>query len=250
MASLDPPMLTSWLLRSSLLRPGAGLLLLLALGAWPMARQLDALSLLSHAEDWSALALEGGALLALLAASLGVASLGRYRDLLERISPGKRIAQEAAFLLLLVVGVQLVGGLGMLIERPSFGVHEHAGHTHASSQNLALGPIGLGVRLALVDMHLTALALLVSRLALRETLRPALLVLLAWVLPALLVESSLVPRLALQALAPASLLAGASDATETLVSCFGVLSSSVALLLLAMLPSMQRSRTQLEPPGR
>jgi len=212
-----------------------------------VARQLDALNLLSHAEDWSALALEGGALLALLAASLGVASLGRYRGLLERCSPGRRLVQEAAFVLLLLAGVQLVGGLGMLLEHPSFGASEHADHTHASNQGLGLGPTGLGLRLALVDMHLTALALVVSRLPLRETLRPALLVLLAWILPALLVESSLVPRLALQALAPASLLAGVSGATETLVSCFGVLSSSIALLLLAMLPSMQCSPAQFEP---
>ena len=82
--------------------------LLLALCAWPVARQLDALNLLSYAEDWSALALEGGALLALLGASLGVASLGRYRGLLERSSPGRRLVQEASFLMLLLAGVQLV----------------------------------------------------------------------------------------------------------------------------------------------
>jgi len=212
-----------------------------------MARQLDALNLLSHAEDWSALALEGGTLLAVLAACLGVASLGRYRGLLERSPPGRRLGQEASFLLLLLVGVQLVGGLGMLLEHPSLGVSEHAGHAHASSQSLELGPLGLGLRLALVDMHLTAMALLVSRLPLRETLRPALLVLLAWILPALLVESSLMPRLALQALAPGALLASAPGANETLVPWFGALSSSIALVLLAMLPTMQRSQPCLEP---
>lgn len=229
-------MLTRSLLYSAIRRPETWLLALAALAAWPLSHQLADLGLMTEVEDWGALAFEGSRLLALGSACVGLATLGRFQGLSMRVSPWRRLGYELGFLALLVLGLQLLAALGLLLEWPGGHAHDH-GATEAQFGH----PLRLSLALAMVDMHLVAMTLLLSRAPLAAELRAPALLLLAWGIPALLGSSAWGARLLTPLLAPGQTLAAPTAASETLLPWLATACVALAWLLLSLIPTLPRA---------